>query len=412
MRILHTADWHLGRTLEGRSRLDEQAAVLQEICEIAESEGVHLVLIAGDAYDSVNPPAAAEEMFYAALHRLCAGGRRAVVVVAGNHDSPERLCAAHPLAGGHGIALVGLPGETVRTSGAAGGARITGGPGWLEASVAGADHAAVVAVLPYPSEARLGRALRDTLEEAELRVAYSEQVGLLLRRAATYYRTDTVNLAVGHVYAAGGIESESERPIQVGGAYTVDAAAFPPRAQYVALGHLHRPQVVAGPVPIRYSGSPLALSFSEAGQAKGVVLLDAMPGLPVRSREVALSRGRPLVLWRAAGGIPAVVRWVEEGRDRGALIDLEVHVDRPLSATEIQTLRQLPADFVHIRPVVAGSAEGPPPEARRGLPVGELFRLFYRRSTGGDPPPAVAALFAELAAEGDGGAAAGGEGSA
>ena len=111
LRVLHTADWHLGRTLEGRGRLDEQAAVLEEICELAEAEAADLVLIAGDVYDSVNPPAAAEELFYGTLERLSAAGRRAVVAIAGNHDSPDRLCAARSLAGRHGIALVGLPGE-------------------------------------------------------------------------------------------------------------------------------------------------------------------------------------------------------------------------------------------------------------------------------------------------------------
>jgi len=396
LRVLHTADWHLGRSLEGRSRLEEQAAVLDEICGIAEEEAVDLVLIAGDVYDSVNPPAAAEELCYATLERLAAGGRRAVVAIAGNHDSPERLCAARPLAGGHGIALVGLPGET-----APAGRGITAGPGWLEVKVEGCAEAAIVAVLPYPSEARLGRALQDTLDEAVLQEAYSDQVRLLLDRAAGRFRLDGVRLVVGHVYAAGGVASESERPIQVGGAYTVAAGAFPAAAQYVALGHLHRPQVIAGPVPIRYSGTPLAYSFSEAGQAKGVVLLEVLPGQAAAVRERPLLRGRPLVLWRADAGIPQVRQWVEQRRDPGAWIDLELHVAEPLSAADLQVLRRLPVDLVHIRPVLP-AGDLPAAEARRGLPVQELFRLFYRSSTGGDPPPAVAALFAELVAEAPG----------
>jgi exonuclease SbcD len=394
LRVLHTADWHLGRTLEGRGRLDEQAAVLEEICELAEAEAADLVLIAGDVYDSVNPPAAAEELFYGTLERLSAAGRRAVVAIAGNHDSPDRLCAARSLAGRHGIALVGLPGETIPAAHG-----IRSGPGWLEVAVPGCGGA-VVAALPYPSEMRLGRALRDTLDEPALQAAYSEQVGRLLARAAERFRPGTVHLVVGHVYAAGGIESDSERPIQVGGAYTVQASAFPADAQYVALGHLHRPQVIAGPVPIRYSGTPLAYSFSEAGQAKGVVLVEVLPGRPAQARELPLSRGRPLVVWRAAEGIPQVRRWAEAGRDPGAWIDLELHVDAPLSAADIQGLRQLRAEFVHIRPVLPEQPGPAPAEARAGLPLDELFRLFYRRTTGGDVAPAVARLFAELIAEG------------
>lgn len=395
MRVLHTADWHLGRTLEGRSRLQEQADVLDEICLIAREEAVDLVLLAGDAFDSVNPPAAAEELFYAALERLAEGGRRAVVAIAGNHDSPERLCAASPLARRQGIALLGLPGEqAVPAPGIS-----AAGPGWIRLALPGWPHAAVVVALPYPSEARLGRALADTLEEGVLQAAYADQVAALLRRGAEQFAPDTCNLVTAHLFAAGGLESESERPIQVGGAYTVPVAAFPAGAQYVALGHLHRPQVLAGGPPVRYAGSPLAHSFSEAGQAKGVVLLEVEPGRPVAVRELPLRRGRPLVVWRAEGGLGQVVRWVEDGRDPGAWIDLEIHLDRPLAAGEIQTLRQLPADFVHIRPVLTTAPDQTPPEARRGLPLPELFRLFYRRATGGDPPAAVATLFAELAAE-------------
>ena len=116
-------------------------------------------------------------------------------------------------------------------------------------------------------------------------------------------------------------------------------------------------------------------------------------------REVPLAGARPLVLWRAEAGIAQVCRWVAEGRDPDAWIDLELCVDKPLSAADLQVLRQLPAEFVHIRPVVAAPEAGPPPEARRGLPIQELFRLFYRRGRGVDPPPPVAALFAELLAE-------------
>ena len=279
---------------------------------------------------------------------------------------------------------------------------MTGGPGWLRVALPGWPHPAVIAALPYPSEARLGRALRDSLEEAPLRAEYSARVGLLLAQAAEHFGAATVNLVVGHLYAAGGLESDSERPIQVGGAYTVDAAAFPASAHYVALGHPHRPQIIPGSVPVRYAGSPLALSFSEAGQAKGLVLVDVVPGGCAAVRELPLRGGHPLVLWRAGEGVPQVRGWVEAGRDPGAWIDLEVHVQQPLSQAEIGALRQLPVEFVHIRPVLTTAPEVPAARARRGLPVDELFRLFYRRSTGGDPSPAVARLFAELLAQGPG----------
>src|SRR5687767_13141661 len=109
VRILHTADWHLGRSLEGRSRQAEQEAFLEELTCIVRSEEIDIVLVAGDIYDSVNPPSAAEKLFYDGLSRLADGGARHVAVIAGNHDSPERLAAAAPLADRHHICLWGLP---------------------------------------------------------------------------------------------------------------------------------------------------------------------------------------------------------------------------------------------------------------------------------------------------------------
>lgn len=106
MRVLHTSDWHLGRTLEGRPRLPEQEQFFDELVEIATGEKVQLILVAGDVFDTYNPSAEAEELFYDALERLADGGRRAVVAIAGNHDSPERLHAANPLALKHGISLL------------------------------------------------------------------------------------------------------------------------------------------------------------------------------------------------------------------------------------------------------------------------------------------------------------------
>ena len=109
MKILHTADWHLGRKLEGRSRHLEQVAVLAEIVGIAEQEQVDAVLIAGDIFDTYNPPAESEALFYETMARLADGGRRAVVVLAGNHDSPDRLIASSPYARALGICTLGYP---------------------------------------------------------------------------------------------------------------------------------------------------------------------------------------------------------------------------------------------------------------------------------------------------------------
>ncbi|WP_151735899.1 exonuclease SbcCD subunit D ['Paenibacillus yunnanensis' Narsing Rao et al. 2020] len=382
MRILHTGDWHLGRTLEGRSRQREQEQFIDELVDIADREQADLILMAGDVYDSVNPPAAAEQLFYEAAARLTAGGRP-LVVISGNHDQPERVASVSPLVKKSGITLVGLPVLDPVTVGAA----RTG-------------EMALIAALPYPSEARLGELLAGDSGEEELRLAYSARVGGLMKRLGREFSPRTVNLAMSHIYVLGGVECDSERPIQVGGAYTVDPSALSCGAQYTALGHLHRAQKVKGDHPIRYSGSPLAYSFSEAGQAKSVTMLDIAPGGEPAISEIYLSCGRPLVEWKISGGLQEVYAWLDEGRDEQAFIDLELRLTEALSLQDIQRLRKAREGIVHIRPVYPQMEQELEETARSRMPVQELFRRFYQRQTGGaEPEDSLVELFLELAQE-------------
>lgn len=400
MKILHTSDWHLGRTLEGRDRKEEQEAFVNEICDIIEREGVQLVLIAGDVFDSSNPPAAAEQLFYAALDRMASGGERAVVVIAGNHDSPERLSAANPLAARAGISLIGLPKEVLLVSDTTNGRRVrctAAGASWLEIEIPGCPYRTVVAALPYPSEARLNEILSKTLNEEALQQAYTHRIELFFDALSEHFRADTVNLAMSHLFVRDGKESDSERPIQLGGAYAVEPLAFPASAHYIALGHLHRPQSVSGsPVLARYSGSPLAYSFSEAGQTKSVMVIEAEPGCAANPGEIPLSSGQPLVLWKAEGGLQEVERWCEDGRDPKAWIDLKIHVTNPLTMDEIQKLRKLRPNFVHICPVFPEMAETFLGEHRSQLPIDDLFRRFFERQTGAKPDNEMVELFLDL----------------
>ncbi len=404
MRILHTADWHFGKTLEGRDRIPEQRQFVAELTALCAQERIDLVLVAGDVYQTVNPSAQAEELFYTALDGLSAGGTRGVVVIAGNHDNADRIAAARPLADQLGITLMGLPKDVLTPSLAPGGVhRVQAGLGWLEIGIPGCGQRAVIAAVPYPSEARLNEVLADSLDESELQVQYNARLAGLFRDLGTHFRPDTVNLAMSHVYVQGGLESDSEVQIQVGGAYAVHSSVFPPEAQYVALGHLHRPQGVQGtPMPMRYAGSPLAYSFSEAGQRKSVVVLDVVPGQPVVWREIPLNSGKPLVRWTASEGVGQVLRWVAEGRDAHAWIDLSVHVQTGLQLEEIHRLRDVFPGFVHIRPVLP-EQDGTDPNRQREdvaeLPLDQLFKRFYHERQGVPADEGLVHLFLELAAD-------------
>jgi DNA repair protein SbcD/Mre11 len=384
MRILHTADWHLGRTLEGRSRLPEQEQFIDELVDIVEKEKIDVVLMAGDVFDSVNPPAAAEQLFYESLARLSDKGKRPVAVIAGNHDHPERISAARKLVADYGILLLGWPDTTV-----------------YRIEVPARNETMMLAPLPYPSESRLAELLSKEHSEISLRDRYDERIRHLFAAMSASFSEKTVNIAMSHIYVAGGSTSDSERPIEVGGAYTVAAASLPKQAQYVALGHLHRPQdVKRAETAARYSGSPLAYSFSEAGYAKSVTIVDVKPGEKAAVSEIPLSSGRPLVRWKATEGIAQVYRWCEEGKDPSAWIDLEIHLSQPLSMEEIYRLRKLHSGFVHIRPVFPEKEEHIEHQKQEQLSLEEMFRRFYERQTGGGKADdELVRLFLELVAE-------------
>jgi exonuclease SbcD len=406
MRILHTSDWHLGKNLEQISRIEEQREFIDCICKTVEHQRIDLVLVAGDIFDTYNPSAVAEELFYQALDRLNGKGKRAVVVIAGNHDNPERLCAASPLAYKNGIILLGYPGSdagkyTIESDGIG---IADSGPGWLELCVPGCDYHAVIITLPYPSESRLEEILSQQADEEVLQKAYSEKIASIFSSLGQKFRDDTVNLAVGHFFLRGGKESESERTLQVGGALTVDPGVLPSNAHFVALGHLHRPQEIrTAPCPAFYSGSPLAYSFSEAEHSKAVFIVDAVPGEKAQVSPLYLDCGKPLRRWIAEEGIGQAIKWCEEGRDSNAWVDLELVTDRVLTLEEQKALRSLHPGIINIRPRLKSEAvDIISPQSREGRKIDELFQDYYKYRTGTEISEELMEAFIEVLNDEDG----------
>lgn len=402
LRIIHTSDWHLGKTLEGRERLTEQQQFIQELSGIVRETDADLILIAGDIFDTANPPAKAEQLFYDALDLLSEGGRRGIVVIAGNHDHPERVGAALPLAYRHGIMLFGSPGTVIPQFTPPDKGRVhvlESGPDWVELGLPRSGQRAVIAGVPYLSESRLRERLSESIEEEAVQQAYSLRVGQIYRNLSGRFQRDTVNIALGHLFVQGGRNSESERDISLGGACAVDPSMLPSTAHYVALGHLHRPQTVPdAPTEARYSGSPLAYSFSEAGYAKVVYLVEANPGERTKVTEIPLTAGRPLVKWEAKNGLAEVLAWCEEGRDQEAFIDLTVHVPATLDQYELQQLKSRRPLILHIRPVLPQMEEKGLAQDRRSMSIRELFTQFYARKNNNQvPDEELVRLFLELA---------------
>ena len=279
-RVLHTADWHLGKLLGEHSRETEHAQFLQLLLESIKNHGVDAVVIAGDVFDSANPPQSALAQYYDFLSRLYRETDCCVVVIGGNHDSPGNLEA---------------PRQLLRS---------------LRTYVVGAKPALcpeLIIPLPSPEAPRLLVAALPFLRDRDLRVGQSGQNATDIQKdlvkgirqcyveaAATARATSKAPLpilATGHLTVTGCTTSDSERDVHIGGLGAVTADIFPSDFAYVALGHLHRPQK-AGVEHVRYSGSPIALSFSESKDSKELRLLD------FDARGLALQQSLPVPAFR------------------------------------------------------------------------------------------------------------------
>ena len=379
MKILHTADWHVGRAIRGRSRADEHRAVLAEIASIAARERVDVVLVVGDLFDTATPTAESERIVYAALLALAQTGAT-VVVLAGNHDSDRRLQAVAPL-----LELGHVVTRPVFASADHGGV--------VELHSRDGRERALLACVPFLSQRWVVKA-QDLLDHdaATHQAQYGERMRMLVRAlTAGFTDADTIHLLAAHCMVQGAATTGSERMGQTVFEYSLTAHAFPPGLQYVALGHLHRQQLVPGPIPIYYPGSPLQLDFGEVNDEKGVLLVDVHPGKPAIVRPVKLTAGRrlrqiqkPMSELRASN--------LDTGDDWLKVVVEEK--SRPGLADEVRALLPNAVDVVIAS---AADAEHPPRRPRTGRTPQELFAEFLAdRSIEADK---LAPMFAALLAE-------------
>ena len=294
MRLLHTSDWHLGRSFHGASLLDEQAEALDRIVELAREAAVDLVVIAGDLYDRAIPPAEAVSLFTDTLARLRSAGI-AVVAIAGNHDSHVRVSVYDPLLSALGVTIRGAvtrAAEPVLVQPAAGGAAVAVYPlPYLEPVVDGPR------LLAAPAPEGCSPAEEVALElpaGAPARFSHEATTRLALQgiRRDLERRPGTRSVLVAHTFVAGGQGSDSERELSVGQVDRVSVETFA-GFDYVALGHLHGSQQLDGP-RLAYSGTPLPYSFSEERHRKSVRIVElAADGTPA-VEVVPLGVGRSL----------------------------------------------------------------------------------------------------------------------
>lgn len=351
MRILHTADWHLGKKLDSFSRLEEQILVMNEIVEIANEQQVDLVLIAGDLFDNFNPSVEAVELFYKTLKRLSDNGKRPVIAISGNHDSPSLIDAPDPLARECGIILIGYPNAKVQEFEVTGFQLIKSVEGMIELKLNSFDFPIRILHTPYANETRLKQYLGEKKEDA-----LNEILAANWKNNADEYCDESgVNLLMAHLYMNKKGEEileepEGEKPIKIGNADLVFSEAIPSQIQYTALGHLHGfKNIGTEEKPVVYSSSPLCYSFSEAGQTKYVSIVDAQPNQTVAYNKIELKNGKPLIR-KTFDSVDKALEWLNENQN--ALVELTLESESFLKAEDRKLIYQAHSGIVHLIPKV------------------------------------------------------------
>ena len=378
--ILHTADWHLGKIFANSnfSLLPIQEALLEEIIDLAEKEDVDLILIAGDVFDSYNPPFKAEELLYRTLVRLTGGGRRPVLVCAGNHDAPEKFEVPRPLAAGvHGIVLIGgLPVNLSDFSLETPYYSLEGRGNFLKLKLKTKNEILALKVLPYPSETRFGMSGEK----------FRQKLWDLLQESPDFTADKAILLS--HLWTEEAQSTGSERSF-LGGIELVPLHFFSDDWDYIALGHLHRFQQVAP--KICYPGSLFPFTLEEAEDPKGVVLWNANKGLQFKP----LSAGPPI---RKISCQDLEEALTQAEQDKDSLVFLKF----PALNLGPEGIRRLKAAYgarlLGLHFDLPEEIISEPPSIERLEPE-ELFREFYRHHYRENPSEDLVRLFCKFLRE-------------
>ena len=314
MKILHTSDWHLGRSLYGRRRLDEFGRFLDWLAEVLAQEEIDLLLVAGDIFDTTTPGTRAQELYYGFLRRateIC----RHIVITAGNHDSPTFLEAPKPLLKALGVRVIGSAGIEEEL---------------LLLKDSGGRPEILVAAVPYLRDREIRTAVagesiaaKERKLIAGIRDHYAE-LAAAARQLQARREEDIPVIATGHLFAAGGeiIDGDGVRNLYIGSLGRFPVADFPALFDYIALGHLHQPQMVDGKPHIRYSGSPLAHGFGEAGRRKCVLVVEIKASAAPEITELPVPVFQPLA--RLTGDREAIAARLRELIERNEPVWLEI----------------------------------------------------------------------------------------
>ena len=371
MRILHTADWHIGQRLHERSRLDEHKQFLDWLLETIQEHKVELLLVSGDIFDTALPSSDSTNLYYRFLYRLFDETDAYTVITAGNHDSPRHLEAPREFLEMGRIYVVGLTDE----------------PAKCVFTFPRNNPRVAVAAVPFLSESDLRHLSYET--EADRNKRYREWLKAFYVDCVACMPAELPKILMGHLFVQGGKVSDSERNIQIGGATAVHVSDFPKDVSYVALGHLHRPQTIKGTdYPVRYSGSPIPLRFNETSYRKVVYLLElSEDGMLIRDEEIEIPVFKKLCTVK--GNETSVLSDARKGNWDGKYIQVKLKLDAPgidINDKIRQEFRERGGDVLIVEVEQPEAKIGPRIRVEDMKRPQEIFDQFHRTKFDDEPP--------------------------
>ncbi|MBT5953268.1 exonuclease subunit SbcD [bacterium] len=374
MKILHTADWHLGKKLWKFSRIEEQVVVLDEIVSFVENENIDIVLVAGDCFDQINPSTEAIKLFYETLFRLSRNGRTCVFVVSGNHDSPERIDAPSPLGGYNQIYFTGEFNKKIDYIDNDFFTFTKSESGFVELVRKNENLPLRLLLTPYVNELRLKQEIKQSHGLNHFTEIMTKYWADLVDRNVD---SDGINLIVTHLLFSETDfigESGEEKPIiYSGGTEPLKPECIPSLVDYVATGHLHRCHSVGE--KIWYSGSPLAYSFSEVNQEKFVIILDTEGNGTLSRRKLPLFGGYPLKK-KTFSSLDGALQWLKDNQE--CYVELHLILNAFLSYADQQLLLGAHSRCLIVPEVVGQTKEDRNQGPDLTLPIDELFKSYFQ----------------------------------
>ena len=320
MKILHTSDWHLGQSFMGQSRAEEHKKFLTWLLEVIKDKAINLLIVAGDIFDTATPPNYALELYYNFLTQLSSSSCENIIITAGNHDSISTLKAPKQLLKALNIHVIASGDKDEDEI--------------IEVFSQG-KRSGIVCAVPYLRDyvVRKSKSAQTINEKEELlSLGIKEHYKTLYQEASKLLHSDDIPIiATGHLTTVGSTVSESEREIYIGSTLNIDSSFLGKYFDYVALGHLHRNQKV-GCEYIRYSGSPIPLSFSEASSKKRVNII-TFNKKEMQVEELDIPIYRKLLVIR--GDVDTILEELNHIEDKESWIEINLNDENPMHANQI-----------------------------------------------------------------------------